>query len=171
MEMPETNDDSDTLDQCMLLTNVNEDETNATCDWNLFTYDNGISLQLITMADPVTMVPVLIFNAALSCDLLARQAVGANSSHHHFEQAKQLYAMAHTASDIKKNPLFHFVVANNAAVMERRLDGDLETWNSNIQSLKSQFAVLVDQGCPRRLRQIGGFIMNIFPTILSAPAA
>ena len=60
MEMPETNDDSDTLDQCMLLTNVNEDETNATCDWNLFTYDNGISLQLITMADPVTIVPVLI---------------------------------------------------------------------------------------------------------------
>lgn len=90
------------------------------------------------------VTPVLIFNCALSYQLLAsshRNDAQTSRSHHH--RAMQLYRLAYALqNETSHASLFKFVIVNNIGVIHKRL-GDSEQASHCFDYLESMFMFLV----------------------------
>lgn len=160
-----------TLDQCMLLTNteeaINDDDTLP--DHPHYIYKHGIPLA-DTVTDAETIAPILVFNAALAHHLLARRSSDQRSIGY-LQRAYRLYALAYDAPGIDGNPLFQFAVMNNAAVIERQIENNTESWDASMDYLMSLYMVLLDRGCTSFVRQMQGILVNAIPSSPGAHAA
>lgn len=155
------------FDQCMLLTRIQEKD-DGFHQPHPFLYDHAIRLPP-NVTNHAIITPVLIFNAALAHHLVARRDKA--RSQQYLQRAKQLYTLAYDAQDIEQNPLFQFVVYNNAALIDLQIGKNTDSWNSNLGYLMSTYMVLVDQGCTSQIRHIQGFLDNLFAAMPSAAAA
>lgn len=154
------------IDQCMLQNDPNELPYNA---FSMeFVYQHGISIPYDTK-DTVHITPIIIFNSALSHQLLARQNQGTKSLSL-LKRAKRLYQLAHDAHDTEESVLFQFAVINNTAVIHKTL-GDWATSKQCFDYLLSMLMMFVDRGCGMQLKHMHGFLANVEANTEAAPAA
>ncbi|CAJ1965233.1 unnamed protein product [Cylindrotheca closterium] len=156
----------DSLDKCMLRSGTDENRYYAD---NTFIYDHGIVIPTSANGVSSMVAAILIFNCALSHQLRAQQ-VSRGRSRHHLSSAKRLYELAHGVCNEDPNFLFHFVVINNIAVIDRRL-GQNEISAQRFQQLLAVLMLLIDQGNTKRVRHVQGFLANVITTTDTAPAA
>ena len=153
-------------DQCMLLADIDESNNEDNDGIRCFIYDQAIPLPA-TVADPETISPILIFNAALAHHLFARHCNN-ETSILYLQKAYALYSLAYEAPDMDENPLFQFAVINNAAVIDLQLSNNTESWDANMEYLVCLYMVLMDRGCTSMLRRMQGILVNAVP---SSPVA
>lgn len=159
------------FDRCMLLTNIQEDDTHTYEEpRHPFIYSHGISLPP-TATDYAIITPILIFNSALAHQLVAMQVREEKRKSQYFQIALYLYTVVYLSKNIERNPLFHFVVCNNALASINLQIGNKDWWISNVEYLMSIYMKLVEQGCTSRLRHLQGFIESIIVAKPSAAAA
>ncbi|CAJ1935909.1 unnamed protein product [Cylindrotheca closterium] len=161
---------SGSLDECMLLSaTVSEsgDEISGT-----FIYEHAVIIPTTAEEiDPTILIAIPIFNAALAHHQLAKQNLFCHWTRMHLlTRAKQLYELAYKSCDLEHNPLFHFALINNMAVIERDI-GNMPTANECFEYLLTLLIVFVDRGCELRLRHVRGFVANVPLAIKNAPAA
>ncbi|CAJ1936095.1 unnamed protein product [Cylindrotheca closterium] len=166
--------DSDYLDQCLLQSEVVDDETEAKAH-QPFIYRSAIPLPPSIITDSAAMVaPILIFNIALAYHLRADDDDGTTPGHQislkGLHKARCLYEKAYEAHGIDQNVLFQFVILNNIAIIDQRM-GNYAMMQSCFEHLTSLFMLLVDQGCSVRLRHIVGFLSNLSSAAQPASAA
>ncbi|CAJ1968506.1 unnamed protein product [Cylindrotheca closterium] len=154
---------SDGLDQCMLLSKV-EDESSFEAN-DEFIYKHGISLHSEVIGAEI-ITSVLLFNTALAHHMLAIE----QQQHQALLKAKRLYELAYSAYEMDHNILFQFAVINNIVVIDRKLGNEVMP-NECLAHLISLFMVFVDQGCNMHLRHVQGFLVNLPWSIDTAVAA
>ncbi|CAJ1939582.1 unnamed protein product [Cylindrotheca closterium] len=146
----------------------NMKENNDLCEPRPFFYNHAIQLPP-GVTDHNIITPVLIFNTALAHHLMA--LLDKEWSPKYLHRAKQLYALAHDSSqDIEQDPLFLFVLYNNAALVDLQI-GDNDLWNACVGQLVSIYMVMVDEGYTSRLRHLQGFLESLLATMPTAAAA
>ena len=164
---------SPSFDQCILLAHTddtNDHHKNRHHNDHNFIYDHGIPLPP-TVTDPETITPILIFNAALVHQQLARHCINEELSIKYLRRAYQLYALAFDAQGLDENPMFQFAVINNAAVINRQLDNNIESWSTTTDYLLSLYMALMDRACTSMTSRVSGFLANALPPSPVAYAA
>ncbi|CAJ1950896.1 unnamed protein product [Cylindrotheca closterium] len=156
------------LDQCMLHTTIQENDD--ICGTQTFMYSHAIPLPH-NVTDYAIITLVLIFNAALAHHLVAMQ--DKENSPRFLFRAKQLYTLAYHSQDVEHNPLFLFVVYNNAALIDLQQIGDKDSWNACVGHLVSIYMVMMDEGYTSQVRHLHGFLESLLATSMPArpPAA
>ncbi|CAJ1966037.1 unnamed protein product [Cylindrotheca closterium] len=156
---------SDYLDQCMLLSKV--DESNTEANNEEFIYRHGIMLHS-EVADADIITTILLFNTAIAYHMLAIE----QRRHQVLQKARRLYELAYNAcGDLDDNILFQFVVINNIFIIDRKLGNKKAMPNDCLAHLLSLFMILVDQGHEVHLRHVQGFLVNLPSTADAAVAA
>ena len=160
------NENSDLLDQCMLLTKINEPTNNDDVDAHQcdFIYEHGIVLHPSVKDDPTIVTAILLFNTAL-VHHLAVQA-GHVPTTRGLQKARRLYELAYKSQNMEFNVLFQFALINNLAMIDRKL-GNQQTSTKCMEYLMQLLMVLLDAGCPLRRQHVQGFLANL----LSLPCA
>ncbi|CAJ1938803.1 unnamed protein product [Cylindrotheca closterium] len=154
------------FDQCMLLTSIPEgDDQFGTLT---FMYTRAILLPS-NVTDHGIITPILIFNAALAHHLAAMRKD--ERSPQYLDRAMQLYTLVYHSQDVMENPLFHFVVYNNAALIDLQIGGNQDTWKAYFRHLVHIYMILVDESCISELRHIQGFLGSLLTTKPAAAAA
>ena len=162
----------DCVDEYMLLTaDIFATQTGPRCDATPFIYEHGIAI-------PSTAVPfeviysILIFNSALSHQLLAQEQQDHATRQRYLLKAKTLYELACKASRdvVDNNVLFHFAVMNNTAAIEQQT-GNRSLSERYFEHLMSIFMLLVDGDCTSRLHLLRGFLRNVPVQVKAASAA
>ncbi|CAJ1955904.1 unnamed protein product [Cylindrotheca closterium] len=153
------------FDQCMLLTSIPEGDDQ--CGTHAFMYNHAIPLPS-NVTDRGIITPILIFNAALAHHLVAMRKD--ERSPQYLDRAMQLYTLVYHSQDIVQNPLFHFVIYNNAALIDLQI-GNKDTWKACLGHLVHIYMILVDESCISELRHIQGFLGSLMATMPVAAAA
>ncbi|CAJ1965817.1 unnamed protein product [Cylindrotheca closterium] len=155
------------IDQCMLQTNIWEDDRAFVPD--NFMYTHPIPLPP-NVAEHDMITSVLIFNAALAHHLMA--GLDNEWSPRFLHRAKQLYTLAYNSSkDIEQNPLFLFALYNNTALVNLVQTGDKDSWNPCVEHLVYIYMVMVDEGDTSRLHHLRGFLESLVASMPTAAAA
>ena len=136
-----------------------------------FIYEHGVFLPADTI-DPTVIIPVLIFNCALSHQLLALHANNQRASRQFLDRARGLYQLAYEQLDENSNVLFKFTVVNNIGIVHKWL-GNYQESKSCFEQLVSTMMIYVDVGTEeiRQLQPIQGFWNNVMEAGSMAPAA
>lgn len=157
------NCESDWIDKCMMYSDVTESSTGD------FLYQRGIHLPS-DFGDSTGIAPILIFNLALSHQLLALRHYNTIPHQQLLLKAKKLYELAHECEDSEDNVLFKFAIINNTALIHKTLGND-KVSKECLDFLMSLIMLFVDRGCSAHLQHIEGFLANISTVTETAPAA
>ena len=130
-----------------------------------FIYKQGIPLPRDT-TDLRMCSQILIFNSALAHQMFAE----ANHQSHQQQQrdaslgllykARRLYQLANSQGAVEVNVLFHFVIMNNIAVIDRTLGRNMLS-KISFCYLQAKYLLLMHQGDSERLRHLQGFRVNL----------
>ncbi|CAJ1944070.1 unnamed protein product, partial [Cylindrotheca closterium] len=134
------------IDQCMMQSDASEPYSGSTGD---FIYQNGILIPSDAY-ETVNIAAILIFNSALSHQLLARQHPGAVPQSI-LLKAQRLYELAYYLQDSEDNVLFKFAVINNTAVIHKAV-GNQAMSKECLDFLFSLMMLFVDRGCSVQLK-------------------
>lgn len=154
------------IDHCILRSPVTHPGDPQSSNREVFLYKHGIPLPRDT-TDLKMMTQILVFNAALAHQLFAEhysQSCGKQQaeSSMSLQKAKMLYQLVNSQGsvDVNVNVLFHFVIMNNIAVIDRTL-GKIALSNASFCYLQARYLIMMHHGDSARLRHLQGFWANI----------
>ena len=156
------------IDSCMFQDDATDDEP-SNDSTEEFVYQKGIRIPSNVSAT-FDITPILLFNLALSHQLLAQQQPQDSRRFLLLEKAKRLYELVGKSFDTRDNTLFEFAIINNAAVIHKTL-GDDATSKKYFELLLSHLMMFVDCESSNRLRPMYGFLANMTSETQSAAAA
>lgn len=141
---------------------------------NHFVYMHGIAMPTAS-TDPtsVKITPVLIFNCALSHQILASHCSDETTAHKYLCRAQRLYQLAFDQGDDVEDMIFKFATLNNIGVIHRCL-GNYKESKHCFGRLVSLMMSYVDVGVESKcLEEIQGFWTNVLEGegSIMAPAA
>ncbi|CAJ1948609.1 unnamed protein product [Cylindrotheca closterium] len=159
--------EGDSIDQYMMQSDISEPSFNAST--GEFVYQRGIFIPP-NAYETINIAAILIFNSALSHQLLARQHPKTPVPQSILLKAQRLYQLAYDLQDNEDNILFKFAVINNTAVIYRAV-GNHTMSKECLDFLVSLLMMFVDRGCSVQLQHVRGFLANLDSNTQSAPAA
>ncbi|CAJ1925391.1 unnamed protein product [Cylindrotheca closterium] len=168
--------DNDFVDRCILSRNRDcISDSRNTMDEE-YTYGHGIMLPLNTV-DGTLIIPVLIFNCALSHHLAARHCNEHATSQQFLNRARSLYTLAYNELNQDQNLIFQAVVVNNVGAIHKSL-GNYEEAQACFDYLTSMLMMMIyyteetSSGENNYRQHVQGFWKNILGNERStAPAA
>ncbi|CAJ1968229.1 unnamed protein product [Cylindrotheca closterium] len=158
--------DSDSIDQCMMQTDASESQNGSTA--GEYIYEHGILIPS-DAHETVNIAAILIFNSALSHQLLARKHPGAVPQNI-LLKAQRLYELAYDLQDSEENVLFKFAVINNTAIIHKAV-GNQAMLEECLDFLVSLMMLFVDRGYSVQLKHVLNFLANLDANAPIAPAA